>query len=169
MAHPPTPPQPTPPHPLAPNSTYLPSGEWYEWETFTVHTGPANLTVQNAALTDVPVYVKKGSIIPLAPVVQFTDALPGGPLEVHIYGGADATFTMVEDDGETLSYISDSTKATRATAFTYDDAKKKLSYAVSGTFKNENTFTQFKAVLFADGKKQESKVFALSQTGEISF
>ena len=133
-----------------------------------MHSGLANITFQNAALTQVPVYVKKGSIIPLAPIVQYTDALPGGPLEVHIYGGADATFSMVEDDGETLSYISDSAKATRTTSFVYNDAKKTLSYSVSGTFKNENTFTQIKAVLFGDGKKSATKVFALSQSGEIS-
>lgn len=43
--------------------------------------------------------------MPIAPLVQYTDALPAGqPLEIQIYPGGDASFVVVEDDGETISY-----------------------------------------------------------------
>ena len=55
-------------------------------------------------MTEIPAFVRPGAIVPLAPVIQYTDALPGGPLEVQVYAGADGSFMLIEDDGETTAY-----------------------------------------------------------------
>ena len=71
-----------------------------------------------AALDEIPVYVRAGSLLPLGPVIQHTRQLPGGPLELQIYPGEDATFTLVEDDGETTDYLKGQV---RRTTFTWQD------------------------------------------------
>ena len=75
------------------------------------------------------VYVRPGGIVTLGPVIQYTAQMPGGPLEVHIYTGTGGSFTLVEDDGETLDY---QTGVVRATSFTWSDATSTVSWTVTG-------------------------------------
>jgi len=79
------------------SSPYLPQGTWYAWGTGSATVGPATLALTAVPLGSLPMYVLAGSIIPLASPVQFSDALPGGPLLVTVYGGADGAFTLYED------------------------------------------------------------------------
>ena len=75
------------------SSAYLPAGSWFEWESSVVHTGPATLSLTNVPLGVTPAFVEAGSIVPLAPSgLQYSDALPGGPLELHVYAGGDAQY-----------------------------------------------------------------------------
>jgi alpha-glucosidase len=127
---------------------YLPqdSGNWYEWNSSTTHPAGSNLTLSNVDMDAIPVYVREGGIVPLGPVVQYTDALPGdGILTVHVYAGADGSFTLVEDDGETQDYTSG---ATRRTAFTWDDSTGMLKWTVSGSWSGSTAFTQVEAIVF---------------------
>lgn len=64
--------------------------------------------------------------------LQYTDAAPGGPLNVIVFAGADAEMTLVEDDGSTTAYEAG---AVRTTTFKWTDATKTLSWTVSGSFK----------------------------------
>jgi len=88
-----------------------------------------------------PLYVRAGSIIPMSPVMQYVTEKPDAPYEIRVYPGADATFTIYEDDNETYNYE----KGQRATVtLTWDDAKKALSIGErKGTFPgvvNQRTF-----------------------------
>jgi alpha-glucosidase len=121
-------------------------GVWFDWCNSSFHQGPLNLTITGAALDEVPRYVRSGSIVPLAPVVQYTDALPGGPLQLHIYSGADAEFVLVEDDGETDAY---ERGAVRRTTFSYDNEGGNLYTHVAGDFAGDaHTFTHFTTFLY---------------------
>merc|ERR1712032_803688 len=93
-----------------------------------VHTihGPVYMS-GIASLDEVPTFVRCGAVIPLAPVVQYTDALPGGPLEVQVYAGADGSFKLVEDDGETTSY--ERLGYVRETEFSWSDGLRTLSWS----------------------------------------
>ena len=156
------------------NSTdvYLPAGDWFAFGDDTGSTsplvGPANFTLSSQALTSMPLYARAGSIVPLAPVVQRTDLLPGGALEVRVYGGADASFAMVEDDGETDAYITSG--AMRTTTFSWNDAKATLSWTVAGSFSDEHTFTQLKVALFPlDGGVKTVDARAIGNSGLVTF
>jgi alpha-glucosidase len=89
---------------------------------------------------------------------RYTDQLPGGPLQVNVYAGADATFTHVEDDGETTAYKTTQTQAgqVRSTTYTWSDAAKTLSWSVDGTFTDSHVFTELQAVAFFKGATQVS-------------
>lgn len=150
------------------SNIYIPAGDWYKLDTFTNTsatkvTGPTNIS-GTIALEDVPAYVKVGSIIPMAPVTQYTDQLPNGPLEVRVYGNVDATYTMIEDDGGNTDYESGNVKAT---TFIYSSATKTLSWTVSGSFTDSHVFTQVYGVLY-DGTVQSTAPIAIS-TGSIKF
>jgi len=84
--------------------TYLPQGaDWYDFWTNQRFSGGQWVTRQ-APLDIVPLYVKAGSIVPMGPEVQYATQAPEAPYEVRIYPGADATFTLYEDDNETYAY-----------------------------------------------------------------
>ena len=84
-------------------NVYLPKGTWFEFNTTTTHVGPTTLSLTNVALDHVPVYVRPGGVVTLGPVIQHTGQMPGGPLQVQVYSGANGSFTLVEDDGMTYA------------------------------------------------------------------
>jgi len=55
-------------------------------------------------LDTMPVYVRGGSILPIQPLIQSTDETPKGPLELHVYPGAECSGTLYLDDGHTFRY-----------------------------------------------------------------
>jgi len=104
-------------------ATLLPAGtDWYDFWTGQRHAGGAS-TSRPYAIDEFPLFVRAGSIVPLGPVVQYTDEQPGAPYEIRIYPGADARFTLYDDDGETYRYE----KGEYATvALVWDEARRAL-------------------------------------------
>jgi alpha-D-xyloside xylohydrolase len=49
-------------------------------------------------------YVRAGSILPLGPELQYSNEKPADPIELRIYPGADADYTLYEDEGDTYHY-----------------------------------------------------------------
>jgi len=141
-------------------SVYLPAGDWYEFNTNTSFDGHHTIVV-TARLDQIPVYVHEGTILPLGPVIQHTDQLPGGPLELQVYPGKNATFTLVEDDGETTAYLKGKF---RQTTFTWNDATHSLSWKIRDHYDGKDIFTTMNIKVFypkANGI-QEAKASLLS-------
>ncbi len=65
------------------------------------HTDPLLITPQ---LTELPVYVRGGAILPRQPLVQNTDQRPQGPLTLRVYAGPDCHGTVYQDDGTSFAY-----------------------------------------------------------------
>jgi len=82
---------------------YLPRGAWYDFWTEEKVEGGREVS-KAVDLATMPLYARAGSIIPLGPVKQYTAEKVDGPLTLVIYPGADATFTLYEDDGHTFDY-----------------------------------------------------------------
>jgi alpha-glucosidase len=125
-------------------AVYLPDDNWYLFESGTKLAGHRNVDA-TAALDEIPVYVRAGTILPLAPVLQHTDQLPGGPLELQIYPGKNASFTLVEDDGLTTAYLKGQV---RQTTFTWDDALRRLSWKIQGPYTGKDIFRSMKVKVF---------------------
>lgn len=98
---------------------YLPAGaKWYDfWATAGQYVGteavkgasasPVNGGQKiNAAapLAYSPVYVKAGSIIPVGPDVQYASQKAWDNLDIVVYPGANAEFTLYEDEGDNYNY-----------------------------------------------------------------
>jgi alpha-glucosidase (family GH31 glycosyl hydrolase) len=69
---------------LATKSIWLPKGEWVEWFTGKLLTGP--LTVDRTFTeAQIPVYVKAGSILPQQPPMSYTGEKPVDPLILEVF------------------------------------------------------------------------------------
>ena len=83
---------------------YLPKGtKWYDFWTNQLYSGGQKLTLQTA-LDRVPMFVRAGSILPLGPEMQYVGEKAWDNLELRIYPGADASFTLYEDEGDGYNY-----------------------------------------------------------------
>lgn len=83
-------------------SIYLPGGTWYDFWTGSTVSGGRTTTI-DAKLDSMPLFVKAGAIVPMGPMIQYaTQSID--PLEVRIYKGQDASFTLYEDEGDTYNY-----------------------------------------------------------------
>jgi alpha-glucosidase (family GH31 glycosyl hydrolase) len=82
---------------------YLPEGGWIDFWSEAVHQGPKWIEV-SAPLDMLPLFVRQGAIIPVGPEVQYSSQAGPGSLMIDIYRGANRSFVLYEDDGETSSY-----------------------------------------------------------------
>ena len=83
---------------------YLPKGTlWYDFWTGKSYPGGQSVTLQTS-LDRVPMFVRAGSILPLGPEMQYTGEKPWDNLELRLYPGADGTFNLYEDEGDTYRY-----------------------------------------------------------------
>jgi len=85
-------------------SVYLPAGTgWYELETGKYLEGGQKI-IADAPYTDIPVYVKEGSIIPFGPEIQYSDEKPANPLILYVYTGKNGEFELYEDENVNYNY-----------------------------------------------------------------
>ena len=114
-------------------SVYFPEGGWYDFYTGAYIPGGQRLTV-DAPYERMPLYVRAGSIIPFGPSVEYTGEKPADDILIVVYAGADARFTLYEDDGLTYGYE----KGEYSTIdFFWDDTARRLFIgARKGVFPN---------------------------------
>jgi alpha-D-xyloside xylohydrolase len=130
--------------------TYLPQGtDWYDFWTNDRLSGGETVK-KDCPLDVLPIYVRAGSIVPMGPTVQYATEKPEAPFQIRVYPGADAKFTIYEDDNETYAYE----KGERATyELVWNDQAKTLSVgARQGTFPGMIARRQLNVVLAAPGK-----------------
>ncbi|HEX5424016.1 MAG TPA: TIM-barrel domain-containing protein [Candidatus Acidoferrales bacterium] len=82
---------------------YLPKGAWHDFWTGDRVEGGREVT-RPVDLETIPLYIRAGGIVPLGPVKQYVAEKVDGPLSVTIYPGADGSFLLYEDDGESFNY-----------------------------------------------------------------
>ena len=83
---------------------YLPAGcDWYDFWTEARYAGGQEVVV-DAPLDRIPLFVRAGSILPMAAGLQYADQRPEGPLELRVYRGADGAFDLYDDAGDGYAY-----------------------------------------------------------------
>jgi len=82
---------------------WIPEGTWIDYQTKETFTGPRWARL-GGDLNRIPMLMKSGAILPLAPPVNTTDAIPRDRLIVSVFPGADGAFRLYEDDGVTQAY-----------------------------------------------------------------
>ena len=105
---------------------------------------------RDCPLNILPLYVRAGSIVPMGPVMQYATEKPDAPYEIRIYPGADAKFTLYEDDNETYNYE----KGEYATVdLAWNDAAKTLTIGPrQGSFPGMVAQRKLNIVLALPGK-----------------
>lgn len=83
---------------------YLPEGLWYDAnDGFKPVLGGRFLTA-DAPYEHIPVYARAGQIVVCGPDIQFTAQPQDGSLNIFVFAGANADFTLYEDDGVSYAY-----------------------------------------------------------------
>jgi alpha-glucosidase (family GH31 glycosyl hydrolase) len=83
---------------------YLPAGEdWFDWFSGRIYKGGKVISYE-CPLDRSPIFVKAGSILPLAPPMDYSDQHRLDPLTIEVFAGRPASFRMYEDDGTSLNY-----------------------------------------------------------------
>jgi alpha-D-xyloside xylohydrolase len=82
---------------------YLPAGEWHDFWTHVKFTGGTTIEATNGN-GEIPLFVKGGTLLPLAEPVEFIKPDACFDLTVNIVGAHPADFTFYEDDGVTTAY-----------------------------------------------------------------
>jgi alpha-glucosidase len=109
------------PDEVAPYEVQLPPGVWYDYWTGRLldRRAPAttrDLEIREIATTalqpvmvhpglgDLPIYVRAGAILPIAPLVQSTDERPNGPLTLRVFPGDNCSGDLYQDDGKSYDF-----------------------------------------------------------------
>ena len=78
-------------------SVYLPQGEWFDFWTRQRHPGGRKMTVETP-LDRIPLFVKSGTLLPLAQATTHTEDSGGRRLTIQVYGTQPSAATLYEDD-----------------------------------------------------------------------
>jgi hypothetical protein len=83
---------------------FLPAGEqWIDYFTGKIYEG-GQVVSQEYPIERIPLFVRAGSIVPIAPQMDYSDQRPVDPLIIDVYAGKGAEFRLYEDDGTSLDY-----------------------------------------------------------------
>ena len=84
---------------------FLPEGTWIDVWTGTRYAGPNTITVTHDIKTS-PIFVREGALIALAQNMKNVDEKDWSNMALEVYPSANykASFTLYEDDGETVAY-----------------------------------------------------------------
>lgn len=84
-------------------SVYLPQGTWYNYNTNEKYEGGKTYQVRTS-LSQIPIFVKQGTILPLAVPEQSVTVNTVFSLSCKVYGNGAASTTLFEDDGVTYNF-----------------------------------------------------------------
>jgi len=91
---------------LANEAIWLPKGHWIEWPTGRRFVGPMKLE-RKFSISQIPVYVRAGAIVPMQPEMKYTGGKPVDPLIVSVFPLADGqstSYTLYDDAASTRAY-----------------------------------------------------------------
>jgi alpha-glucosidase len=81
-------------------SVLLPPGEWFAWDSGLLFQGSQRVSFP-CGLDTIPVFVRAGTVLPLAGAAQHSDGIADQPLTLHVYVsaiGQSATMELWDDD-----------------------------------------------------------------------
>jgi alpha-D-xyloside xylohydrolase len=122
---------------------YFPQGTWFDFNSNKKYEGGKKYTV-TMSLDEVPMFVKEGTILPLAKPVEYVTKATTFDIDCRVYGNADnKSVHLFEDNGYTFDYeknqynrITLSWKKNKGT-ITRDGNSKKMLYRI-GSWKQIN-------------------------------
>ena len=129
---------------------YLPEGGWYDINDNCRYIEGGQTFTAKAPYEYIPLYARAGRIVPMGSAVQSTAETLNENIRIIIYAGADATFTLYEDDGLTYDYENG---AFSRIQFSWDEESGTFTIgAREGSFEGMDSTRHFLPILYAPGK-----------------
>jgi alpha-glucosidase len=82
---------------------YLPKGMWYDYWTKEL-LGGGKIIQREVALDELPLFVKKGSILPFGPIVPYVEKAADYPLFMEVFPSEEIYGNVYLDDGDTKAF-----------------------------------------------------------------
>ncbi|MBP1678012.1 MAG: glycoside hydrolase family 31 [Bacteroidetes bacterium] len=135
---------------------YLPAGtQWYDFWTNEKLDGGQKIKA-DAPIAHSPLYVKAGSIFPMGQDLQFVKEKAWDNITLRIYPGANATFTLYEDEGDNYNY--EKGQYTEIPMKWNDKGQTLTIEARKGTYPGMLANRKFNIVVVTEGKKIEKTI-----------
>jgi alpha-glucosidase/alpha-D-xyloside xylohydrolase len=133
---------------------YLPQGQWYDYWTNSLVEGGRTI-IRDVNLATMPIYVRAGAVIPFDPVRQFMEQKVDGPTTIKVYRGADGEFTMYEDDGISLDYLTNQGATWTRMMWNDDTRRLTIEPALPAGAENQPSDRSFRVQLLPDDITKE--------------
>jgi alpha-glucosidase (family GH31 glycosyl hydrolase) len=137
-------------------SIWLPPGDWRDFFTGSHYEGD-NTFSAHYAVDETPVFVREGAVIPEQSVGEYSDAKPGGPLILTVYGPGEGRFALYEDDGDSLDYDGRHALTTIVHATGADGTERLVIVPAIGTYPGQ-----------AQARAYELRLFTTRRPGAIA-
>lgn len=93
-------------------TVYLPEGNWFDYWTGKKISGNQFITAVSP-LDTIPIFAKAGAIIPMQDAMSYVGEKQPEKITLDIFPGANSSFSLYEDDGQSLRYQDDEFGITR--------------------------------------------------------
>ena len=131
-------------------SVFIPDGTWINAFTGEEFTGPKTVTV-TGSISEMPIFIRKGSIIPVSEVVSPMTGADWQELSFNIYGLGDTEASICEDDGETEEYIDGKYRKTDISVKSLEDNTWQINIGkADGDFSTDYTSRNVKLRIHSD-------------------
>lgn len=124
---------------------YLPQGDWFDFHTGQLYEGGQEYVV-DAALDRIPMFVRGGGVLPLGPVMQYTNEKPLERLDLRVHYAEGETESFVYlDTGDGYDYKDG---IYRLSTFTVVGAKRRLTLRQRLEGEYASDLEQYKLVIY---------------------
>jgi len=147
-------------------AVWLPKGDWYDFWNDDKIVGDKIISYP-APTGKLPLFVKAGSIIPMANFALSTAMIQSDSLTIHLYPGKDATFTLYEDDGISEAYKLKNEKRTTVIKFNQSAFSLNIA-AANGDYKNAPNERAYKIIIHGISKPLNFEVNGVSIKTNLS-
>lgn len=103
---------------------------WVEWNSSVLHAGGATVTVA-ATLSDLPLFVRAGAVLPLLPADCLDVTDPTATIWILFPGAEAGDGSRYWDDGASTAYADTAASATQRLTYRWDDAHAVLTCVVA--------------------------------------
>lgn len=135
----------------------LPSGIWFDYYTNKEYSGGKKYVV-DAPVDIIPLFVKRGSIIPLRNYARSIEKGTNDTLELHIYLGEEGQFSLIEDDGLSNDYLKGIYATTEFRLTHHSKRSDLIIYPIQGNYSGINNSRVYKIVVNSNKKLVSSRV-----------
>jgi hypothetical protein len=110
---------------------WIPPGDWMDAWNGQVVSGPVMVT-NSVPLDEIPIWIKRGAILPLAPEMDYIGQKPWDPITLDLYSSTARgnPATLYEDDTTTTAYRDGKYRLTQISSWA-SDADKKVHVEIS--------------------------------------
>jgi alpha-glucosidase (family GH31 glycosyl hydrolase) len=121
----------------ASRTLWIPEGNWIDAWNGNILTGPQTITVK-VPIDKMPMYIKAGTLVPLAPEMSYTGQKPWDPVTLDLYPSVinEAKGMLYEDDTKSNNYKNGAFRTTEMSG-KVDNVNKKIIVSIDpaqGTF-----------------------------------